>query len=75
MHEGLCIDEVNMVFAAFKKPQVAIASWMHKTMHSARAALVIDKQRCGDLVPIPGIVPVILMCGDDLAGFHIDGEH
>jgi hypothetical protein len=75
LNVGFAFDEANFGVAAFQKPQVPIAGDIDQTLHGAAVALVVDKNRRGDLVPIPGIVLMVLEVCFHLAAIGIKREH
>src|SRR5579875_103303 len=74
INEGLSRDVIDLVWGAFKLPQIAVSSRVDKFLDRAPVLLDIDQQWRSNLVPVPSVVPLILMVGFDSAGIRIDGE-
>ena len=73
--EGLGVDEADAVSAALQQPEVAVPSRMHQALDRAAAPLHVEQHRGGDLIPVPGVVPVILVMAADLARVGVEGDH
>src|SRR3989449_10320208 len=69
------VDELDAVREALEPPEVAVAARMHKALDRPPVLSEIDEERRGDLVPVPGVVPVILMVTADLAGVDVERDH
>src|SRR4030095_5048368 len=71
----LRVHALDAVSAALQPPEIAVAAGMHETLYGASVLREIDQERCGDLVPVPRIVPVVLVIAADLARVHVEREH
>src|SRR6185369_3259777 len=65
-NERPCVHELDAVGAPLQPPEIAVAAGVHQALHGAPILGEVDQQRRGDLVPVPGIVPVILVMPADL---------
>jgi len=74
-HVGLRVDEPDVVLRALEEPQVPITARVHQPVDRASAAVEIKEQWRRDLVPVPRVVPVVLVVGDDASGCNVEGEH
>ena len=68
------IDEADTVGPPLEQPQVAVALRVHEAGHSLPVARDVDQYRCGNLVPVPGAVPVVLVIARDLAAADVESD-
>ena len=69
------VHELDAVGAPLQPPEVAVAARVHQALHRAPVLRKVDQQRRRDLVPVPGVVPVVLVMITDLARVDVERDH
>ena len=72
---GPGIHELDGVGTALEPPQIAVPTGMHQALDHSPVLLKVDEQRRGNLVPVPGVVPVVLVVGPDFPRVDVERDH
>src|SRR5215475_6886113 len=48
---------------------------VYQALDGAPVTLYIDEQGCGDLIPVPRVIPMVLMMAFDFASISVQSEH
>jgi len=58
------VTKLILSFVRLKLPEVAVASDVDEALHGSSVVPVVEEDRRGDFVPVPGVVGMVI--GSDL---------